>query len=124
MRSCLLLVGLTIIATGSVLLAEAAKQAPTDDATRERALRQMLADMADKNARLEAENKRLKEEIRELKARRAVELPQRVAPLQVSPAAPKNARSFEFNGETVYLIPLKSSGPLNVGNSIARPSSK
>ena len=117
MRPCLVLVGLIIIAAGSVSLAEPAKQAPTDGSMRERALRQMLADMADKNARLEEESKRLKDEINLLKARRAVEIP-RVAPQQSAPSVPKDWKPFNFNGQTYYVIPLSG------GNSIARPSSK
>ena len=83
--------------------------APARPDARHEALKDMVNDYARRNADLEFENARLKLRIRELESRQmAVREVRERAPLPRVEPVPPHWVPKQFNGETFYLIPLKS----------------
>jgi hypothetical protein len=124
-----ILIGVGLIASGVVLApwgraAESPTMTsptktnePSPPAERERKLSEALADARAEIDKLKQENKRLRNELRELKSQQPAIFPP--APglsfQPPPPAIPKNGIPREFNGETYYLVPLTSgSGTLSI----------
>jgi hypothetical protein len=78
--------------------------------TREQTLQMMVDDQQKEIVRLRAENDRLRKQVADLKTRELIFAPPALLPppRTAESATPKGAVPHEFNGETYYVIPLKS----------------
>ena len=70
-------------------------------------LRRALSEQVKRNRQLEAEVKELQARIKDLQTKRVVETRVTTEPQRV----PDNWRPFEFNGMTVYVVPLGTDQP-------------
>jgi len=95
--------GLTALLSAGAVAIGADNSTTTNKATQDvDSLRRALADQVERNRLLEVRVKELQYRLRELEIRTAAET--RLAPQTQS--VPENWRPFQFNGTTVYIIPL------------------